>query len=85
LRIFKTLILFLCLFVSVTASEINMVFGDGANDWQKKIKDFVKNHDDTSIIDSLELFLINNGFLDNSVTLIPEETGSLLSIEFGQQ
>lgn len=67
------------------ASETEIKFTDGSDSWHRQVIHYVKTHDTVHLVDSLNLFLTDNGFLDSRVKFGREESRNALQVEFGER
>ncbi len=85
MRIFRLTIIVLLLSVSGLRAEVKIIFKDGASDLQQRVRNYAKKQKAANLTDSLTIYLLNQGFLDNYMNLREKDSIISLSIKFGDR
>ena len=82
MRIFRlTILLIVLLAVDVISQTTRVAFDDGTEDWQRKVERLAVRPGIT--VDSLTVYLTDNGFLDNHVRFSKSDSAGIMQVSFG--
>jgi len=85
LRIFRLTITVLLLSVSGLYAGVKILFEGGASELRQEVRNYVKGKETAHLTDSLTIYILNQGFLENEVNLTKQDSLILLSVKFGDR